>query len=589
MYNPKMVFLMSDENWEDVLPFVSASTWTDSSGNIDAYPVLIYHNDTIDSVDSTSIINFMQQYSPSEVIQVSDSPQQLDDLLFASPPIGEGLQQNQIQEINPQDYLNYWNSFNSVVYVQDNYTLALMASTYASLINAPLIIQGSSLDSPSIFSGRNVICIENFNPVGVYGNVYGNVNVYGIPLESSYCSETYNLQQLQSLYIQQTNTNKIMLINPTDWDTGETIDEGLLPPFYIPEELFFKTSLVSPFLASAKHELLFSTTETSDSAINSALKTETNSMNAQYLTIMASPLVIPNSQYMNTIQGYPIYRSLDQTEYGAKCASPSILGIIFPSMGGSCFGSPSIFTGRIMGFTTSDVSTYVARDLFYSGLQKTNNAIFMASSFQDEIDDANNLASELRSVGYNAASSVSSQTAANFDPSLWNNQDLISYADHGDPYWAGIASSEIPPLNSSLVFANACSTCSTQDPYSFCNTAIEQGSIGFFGAVSVAFDPNDIYRDTINNLYGGSVALSVLLRVGSGKITVGQAFTVAYDSNLQSKPEDIQYLYMTTFIGDPTFQISLPTLPTFKNYGNPTPPAGNYGNYGNAGGDSGAS
>ena len=304
LYKPNMVFLLSDANWESVLPFVSTTTWTDSLGNINKYPSLIYYDQgqgqDVYVFDASSIINFMQQYSPSKVIIVGNSPQQLDDSLVASPSVGAGLQISQIQRINPQDYLGYWSSFNTVVYVEDNYTLGLLASTYASLIDAPLIIQGSSVDSSAVFSGRNVICVGNVNPSG------------------SSCSQTYTLSQLQNQYVNQTGTNKVVLVNPNDWTNGEsltTVGESQKLISDNVQEIFLKTSLVSPFLASARQELLFSTTQTSDFAINSALKAQISSMNVKYLTIMASPLTIPASQYMYSVGGENIYKSLDQTEY----------------------------------------------------------------------------------------------------------------------------------------------------------------------------------------------------------------------------------------------------------------------------------
>ena len=181
---------------------------------------------------------------------------------------------------------------------------------------------------------------------------------------------------MQNQYVNQTGTNKVVLVNPNDWTNGEsltTVGESQKLISDNVQEIFLKTSLVSPFLASARQELLFSTTQTSDSAINSALNAQISSMNVKYLTIMASPLTIPASQYMYSVGGEDIYKSLDQTEYADTDND----------------GYPNIDTGRIMGFSSSDVSSYVARDLFYSAFPRTNSMMFMASSFQYMIDDAN--------------------------------------------------------------------------------------------------------------------------------------------------------------------------------------------------------
>ena len=149
--------------------------------------------------DADSIIYFMQQYHPSRVTIIGQTPPELDNLLVANPELGVGLQSNQIQRITPDNYLAYWENPTKVVYVEDNYGLALSASAYASLINAPLIIKGTSLDNSGTFSGKNVICVGNVVPAG------------------SSCAETYNLNSLQQRYVEKTKTNKIILINPDDF------------------------------------------------------------------------------------------------------------------------------------------------------------------------------------------------------------------------------------------------------------------------------------------------------------------------------------------------------------------------------------
>ncbi len=203
--------------------------------NLTGYPFI---QEIQEVVDVDSIIYFIQQYSPGLVSIIGETPQELDDLLIAEPEHGAGLQLNQLKRIAPIDYLSYWQNFEDVVYVEDNYELALLASAYASLINAPLIIQGTGSDTPDVFSNRNVICVGAVIPDG------------------SSCGEEYDINGMQQAYLNKTNTTKIILTNPDDLDI---YGQDILRPDKTPEtihELYSKTSLAAPILASAKHELI---------------------------------------------------------------------------------------------------------------------------------------------------------------------------------------------------------------------------------------------------------------------------------------------------------------------------------------------
>jgi len=190
--------------------------------------------------DADSIIYFMQQYSPDKLTVIGDTPQELANLLVAEPELGAGLLLEQIGSITSKDYLSYWKSYKDVVYVEDDYELALLASTYASLINAPLIIQGTGLDLETSFSNKNIICIGNADPMGID------------------CNEQYNLEQLQQKYVGKTSTDKLMIVNPDDINTDvrELFEPEKLSSTIM--KLYSKTSMAAPILAGAKHELITS-------------------------------------------------------------------------------------------------------------------------------------------------------------------------------------------------------------------------------------------------------------------------------------------------------------------------------------------
>jgi hypothetical protein len=264
-------------------------------------------------------------------------------------------------------------------------------------------------------------------------------------------------------------------------------------------------------------------------------------MNAKYLTIVAAPNAIEDRMYSWTYKDkddnslLDIYLSLDQYLYTTD---------------------NHLYVGRIMGISSSDVSGYLARDLFYDSLPDSNYVLFMASSFDDEIKNAINWANEFTRGGYSVESKTSPDSCYEFDPELWEKHDyqMISYQDHGGSSWLGIDYDKIPNLNKAFVVADACSTLSTYETYSFWANAIRHGGIGYVGAVSVGFtNQAPLYRDTINGVYYNS-------------LSIGEAFGESYEDNIFDNFDilnmDImdKWRFMTTLVGDPTLNIN----PSYK-------------------------
>jgi hypothetical protein len=198
-------------------------------------------------VEADSLVYFLQQYSPTNLTLIGETHQEIDNLLVAARPLGASLNTGQIDRINLDSYLGYWQDYQDVVYVEDYYTLALLASAYASLINAPLIIRGSSLDNADTYSGKRVICV---------GSTVGSIFPSG-----GTCDVGYNYSTLQSEYLAKTQTKKIALINPYDLSIYGT--DSLQPDKTgeIIRKIYSKTSLAAPILAAAKHELIVSSEE----------------------------------------------------------------------------------------------------------------------------------------------------------------------------------------------------------------------------------------------------------------------------------------------------------------------------------------
>ncbi|MAF35994.1 hypothetical protein CL622_02650, partial [archaeon] len=198
------------------------------------------------SFDADASIYLLQQYQPfDKLYAIGSLPDRLSEVLDSPPPLGADVA-GKVTVLDPvDDYLKLWEYYGTVVYVEHDYDLALVAASYASLLNAPLIIERSQLDTEDTFRGRKVICVGNVNPKGAT------------------CSETYDLFTLQKKYIETTDTNRFILINPDDWTTKQK--EAYKPDKShgdIISDLYTKASLTSTRLAGLKEEALIITHET---------------------------------------------------------------------------------------------------------------------------------------------------------------------------------------------------------------------------------------------------------------------------------------------------------------------------------------
>lgn len=264
-FSERGAFLISDKRWKRTLSLVPLTTWTKdvtsdkkcqrgygTPKDVCAYPTLIYHEEPGKPTkkakfDADSIIYFLQQYSPSEVTVIGESPKRLNNLLITNPGLGAGLKKSQVKKIGVDDYFSYWKSFDRIVYVEESYEKALMASTYASLLNVPLIVENSDLDSDKVFKNRKIIC------VGDTGRD---------------CDKEYNVNELQESYVEKTGTDKLILVNPNDLRREKKPLSSV--PFYCPglspdkssgciKDVYTKNSLAAPILAGAKHEVIIIT------------------------------------------------------------------------------------------------------------------------------------------------------------------------------------------------------------------------------------------------------------------------------------------------------------------------------------------
>ncbi|MBE9573447.1 MAG: hypothetical protein IMF11_22685 [Proteobacteria bacterium] len=551
-YKDREVFLIADTDWKNVLSLVPVTVWTDRSHwicvkpKIRKYPTLIYHKEGLDKIDADSIIHFLQQYRPQRVTVVGKLPKKIALLVASHPSIrfGAGLRFTQLKFITPDDYLSYWKKFDSVVYVSDDYDTALMAATYASLINVPLIIKNSELDTSANLKGKRIICIGKMPP-------------------SIRCVASYKKSALMKHYLELTGTRNLVLVNSKDLKIGIS---GSFQPEKTPLPIgttFSKLSLGAPILASAKHALLLSVNLDAndcgpyegtsneqfidtDDYVKKTLQdlygwyhlptpsqpdTHTK-IKPRFLTIVASPKAIP---------------------YWSDCNN-SRSGAADWQYGSINNEDPLLHVGRIYSITISGVSAYIARALFYNVMlndaytANTYTGLSIAApNFAPDQDNAQEIRDETVDDGYNticftwhgAASQPNCDVYTNIQSTDYQDKQFVSFADHGSSTgWGGtLASEDIPWLDIPYTISLACLTNN------------------FWGGGSLTFGPTWIrkagisYHASIPSTNGydwelwATQELTTAARQSLGEIATNLINRTDYDSEVKR-----QYI----LLGDPT-------------------------------------
>jgi hypothetical protein len=493
MYSEREVFLVSDEDWRNALQLVPLSVW---EAPIQAYPLLIYHREGYNfDVDST--IHFLQQYNPTHLTIFGDTPGALDSLLVASAP-GAGLSLSQItrQPLTTDAYLSYWwRNYNILVISQDDYATGLMASVFASYINAPLLFDGHF--DYNVIKDKSVYVIGNLGASSM-SRVKRN----------AYVIEAYTLPELTDEYIELTNTDKVTLVNSSDF--GIYLGEDLTPErgggvIHCP---FRGISLAAPYLASAREEVIISVN-------NGALPANpdcndvpglTNNFNdvdqfvedkvstifsttPDYLTIVASPKAIVDSLYRDCYHGWHMRTAVDW-KYGSADND-----------------DPGMKVGRIYGVTISDASAYIAREIFYSEIFDNTYALneytglCIGHSFERYYNNMRKIKQKTTTAGYETRCFTGEDRegcVTELKPSFdnYSERQFIVYGDHGAPWeWSGtMSTSEVPWLDVSYVFAHACLTNDFWEGGGGKNVLganiIRRGAVCYFGATGVSYGDN---------------------------------------------------------------------------------------------------
>ncbi len=536
-YEEKEVYLVSDEDWKTALSLVPVGVWTEDAGSesqeILSYPTMVYHLETGGAFDADSVIHFLQQYKPDRVTIVETPPTDLFNLIASYPStlVGAGLQPSQVRTVLAADLISYWKAFPEVVYVADDYALASVAATYASLRNLPLVIEGGPLDQPSVLSGKGRICV-------------------GISPPLPECDEQLDYTQLQRRYLDETLTQRLVVINPND------LDNGISAP-YLPEKsgasiatTFSSESLAAPILASAKHQLLV---PIELSGLTCGPHEGTS--NADFLQVDSEIETLINTVMKPDIE--PTYLTLVATpkaiQYWSNCSSTHT-GAADWQYGSLDNEEPLLHVGRIYGITVSDASAYVARALFYEDLMDDtygegvyNGLAIAAPNFGQDQLNAETIKLQTDAAGY--STECFTWEGADAQPSCdvytaiasadYQRRQFISFADHGGPSsWSGtLSSADIPWVDLPYTFSLA---CLTND---------------FWGGQNITFGPTWIrkggisYHASIPSTNGYNWELwSVQALTGANRKSLGEIATALIQRTDYSSEVKRQYI----LLGDPT-------------------------------------
>ena len=150
----KHAFLISDDNWRLIQQLKTIVNWTENGVNYE-YSLLIYDG------NSNKLIENMNMLEITKITAIDDF--MISNLLNDQSFLNSLATVDSVEVISQYDYFSFWLIFSSMVYVEDNISLVSEATEFASSINAPLIIQDSSLDNPNVFQNRYVICIGDIS------------------------------------------------------------------------------------------------------------------------------------------------------------------------------------------------------------------------------------------------------------------------------------------------------------------------------------------------------------------------------------------------------------------------------------------
>jgi len=216
--------------------------------------------------------------------------------------------------------------------------------------------------------------------------------------------------------------------------------------------------------------------------------------------------------------------------------------------------------GRIFSLTLSDVSSYIARDLFNHEIKKNDEFVIMwpapPGNFWNMKLEGLAIEDTFEEMGFTSVSFLTNEYIPP-EPSDFENKMMLTYMDHawinGGTYNfnTGTLNSEEIWLNSPLVFMEGCGSCAfnlsgNSKENLFCANLLRRGALMHYGATvdasATMFDPAKM------------IAEEVLVSE-----TIGDAVKTARNKIVPFRDwiSHTQYDQWDVLIGDPTFNPNL--------------------------------
>lgn len=352
----RAVFLVSDACWQDILSLVPIAIRPE-----DGLPVVIYHQEG-DTIDMDAPLHFLRSYFPKErdvpsnaaVVHVGvPSPQvqrTLVSLLAAQCRI---TRDRFLQVAHIWRLQSYYTDVDTwVVVARDDYPSGLIAAPFAASLGAHLCF----LDAETLEAYKQeAMLLGNLERVYLVGELHQEVSSFFAANSGQWQIYEVSAGDIQRMYLKRVQTDKVILVNPCDLELYYEEPNPLEQTQGEIRYLYGKCSLVAPFLAAAKEEVIIPIASSDAHEINKQLDDAIADLKLEprYLTIVASPEAIPMSEPEhgnNQLERVEV----DGRRYGSR----------------SDWKDMDWAVGRIFGITVSDCSAYVARVLFFEELDR---------------------------------------------------------------------------------------------------------------------------------------------------------------------------------------------------------------------------
>ncbi len=354
----RAVFLVSDACWQDVLSLVPIAIRSEGW-----LPVLIYHQEG-NTIDMDAPLHFLRSYfrkegnalSNAAVVHIGVPSSQVQRTLVSLLAAQCRIAWDRFRQVahiwRLQSY--YTDIDTCVVVARDDYPGGLAAAPFAASLGAHLCF----LDAETLEAYRQeAMLLGSLKRVYLVGALPKQVSSFFAANSGQWQIHEVSAGDIQRMYLERVQTDKVILVNPRDLELYyEEPNPALLEQTQGEMRyLYGKCSLVAPFLAAAKEEVIIPIASRDIHEINKQLDDAIADLKLEprYLTIVASPEAIPMSEPErgnNQLERVEV----DGRRYGSR---PDWRDIDWA-------------VGRIFGITVSDCSAYVARVLFFEELDR---------------------------------------------------------------------------------------------------------------------------------------------------------------------------------------------------------------------------